>query len=185
MKLKLLLYLMSSMMPITLFGAQSLYCPQNHGTIRVGMTPDQVIAACGQPSSMQESDQPVYRKVPVQQLIFNNQGTATAFYGPWTIPTRATGSRLEVDVIDNKVKAIRMNGGEMNSFSICEGVPIQINDPVAKVYNACGSPSLVNNTFINTAIQSNDQPKIWIYQTTPYQPPIVLTFIDGKLQSIN
>lgn len=185
MKLKLLAGLWCSIMPMVLYGAESVYCPQNHGTIRVGMTADQVIAACGQPISMKESDQPVYRKVPVQQLIFNNQGTDTAFYGPWTIPTRATGSRLEVDIIDNKVKAIRVNGGELNAFSICDGVPIQVNDPVGKVYNACGGPSLVNNTFINVAIQSNEQPKIWIYQPTPYQPPIVLTFVDGKLQSIN
>ena len=49
---------------------QSYYCPQNHGYINLGMTPDQVMAACGQPISQQDSKDPVYQKIPVhlQQL---------------------------------------------------------------------------------------------------------------------
>lgn len=185
MTLKLITSLVFFVIPFRLFCDQSFYCPQNHGYINIGMTADQVISACGEPQSMQESNQPVLKKVQVQQLIFNNQGTDTAFYGPWTIPTRWTGSQLEVDVIDNKVKAIKLNGTDNNAFSICDGVNIQIDDPVGKVYGACGSPSVVNTTFINVVVPSNDKPKIWIYKPDPYQPTITLTFIDGKLQSIN
>jgi hypothetical protein len=185
MTLKLITGLLFFVIPFRLFCDQSFYCPQNHGYINIGMTADQVLSACGEPQSMQESNQPVLKKVQVQQLIFNNQGTATAFYGPWTIPTQWTGAQLEVDIIDNKVKAIKVNGTDNNAFSICDGVNIQIDDPVGKVYGACGGPSVVNNTFINVVVPSNDKPKIWIYQPSPYQPTITLTFIDGKLQSIN
>lgn len=185
MKLKIIPSLLLAALPLTLYSAESLYCPQNGGTVMLGMNMDQVLAACGKPASMQDSQEPIYRKVPVRQLVYNNQGTDTAFYGPWTIPTRETGSQLEVDVIDNKVKAVRVNGGDLNAFTLCDEVPIQIDDPVGKVYSACGSPSLVNDTFINMPIPSESKPQIWIYQVTPYQPAIVLTFIDGKLQSIN
>ena len=42
------------LLPFSLFAdPDSLYCPQNHAYISVGMTPDQVIAACGQPADLQ------------------------------------------------------------------------------------------------------------------------------------
>ena len=69
-------------------------------------------------------------------------------------------------------------------MSICGGISVQIGDDVNKVYSACGNPSLVNETFINQKIHKSERPEVWIYQLAPYQPTIRLTFIDGKLQSI-
>src|SRR6185312_2405630 len=106
---------------------QSYYCPQNHGYINLGMTPDQVISACGQPISQQESNQPVLQKIPVQQLMYNNAGASNAYSGiwavpgtggsgagsaynnVWSIPAAGSGAQLEVDVVDQKVKAIKLN----------------------------------------------------------------------------
>lgn len=173
------------LMPFNLLADQSLYCPQNHAYINLGMTQDQVIAACGMPASQQDSNQPLLQKIPVQQLIYNNQGTSTGFYGVWNIPTGSGGAQLEIDIVDNKVKAIKINGGDSNAASICKGNSIQVGDPSAKAYNACGSPDIVNNTFINQMVPTAQKPKIWIYQPGPYQPTVSLTFVDGKLQSIN
>ena len=64
-------------------------------------------------------------------------------------PTGNGGARLQVDIVDHKVKAIKINGSDSNAFSICRGANIQVGDPVGKVYGACGSPSIVNNTYIN------------------------------------
>ncbi|WP_028388266.1 DUF2845 domain-containing protein [Legionella fairfieldensis] len=170
----------------TLAGVQSFYCPQNHGYINIGMTPDQVMASCGQPLSKQLSNQPVMQKVPVQQLIYNNQGSQRAFYGVWSIPVGVSGgAQLEVDVINNKVSSVRINGSNTNAFSICGGNSIEAGDPVSQVYGACGSPSIVNNTYINQPIQTNQRPEVWIYQPGEYQSPISLTFVNGKLQSID
>lgn len=172
------------MMPLSVFADQSFYCPQNHAYINTGMTMEQVVSACGQPLSQQESNEPVLQKVPVQQLVYNNMGTDTAFYDTWNIPTGSGGTPLQVDIVNNKVKNIKMGGSDSNALSICEGANIQIGDDVGKVYNACGNPSLVNNTYINQIVDTAEKPKVWIYQFNPYESPITLTFIDGKLQSI-
>jgi len=185
MKLKLVMSLVFALIPLCLFADQSFYCPQNHRYINVGMTPDQVIAACGQPISQQDSNQPLLQKIPVQQLIYNNKGTDTAFFGVWNIPTGSGGAQLQIDIVDNKVKAINLNGSNNNALSICGNANIEIGDPVGKVYGACGSPALVNNTYVNQFIQTTQKPQIWIYQPGEYQPNISLTFVNGKLQSIN
>lgn len=181
----------------TAFADASLYCPQNHAYINVGMSADQVVAACGQPAAVQESDQPLMQKVPMQQLIFNNLSsndsdfsgslnipTNSAFYGVWNIPTGYSGVQVQVDIVDNKVKNININGGGSNALSLCSGANIQVGDPASKVYGACGSPNITNNSFINVPILSKTKPQIWIYKPDPYQPSFSLTFIDGKLQSI-
>ncbi len=170
----------------TLFADQAVYCPQNHAYIKIGMTPEQVIAACGQPLSRHPSNRPVTLQVQVQQLIYNSQGAQRAFYGVWSLPVgNEVGAQLEVDVVNNKVSAIRINGSSSNAFSICGGTGIQAGDPVSKVYNACGNPSLVNNTVTYQAIPSNQKPELWLYQPTQYGPPMNLTFVNGTLQSIN
>ncbi len=177
--------------------ADSFYCQQNQAYINLGMTMDQVIAACGQPLSHEDSNQPVMQRIPVQQLIYNNQGistasstmwnipTGTAFYGVWNIPTGTTGTQLQIDVVNNKVKGVRVNGSDTNAFSICNGNFIQIGDQVNRVYGACGSPDVVNNTYYNQIVPTAQKPQVWIYQPGQYQPPVSLTFVNGKLQSIN
>jgi hypothetical protein len=165
---------------------ESLYCPQNHAYISVGMTQDEVISACGKPASQQESNQPVTQKVPVMQLIYNNKGSATAFYGVWNLTTGVNGgSRLELDIVNKKVRAMRLNSNETNATTLCSGNGIQIGDPVEKVYYSCGSPSITNNTYINEVIPTAQKPQVWIYQPGQYQPSVTLTFVDGKLKSIN
>ncbi|MBA2709459.1 MAG: DUF2845 domain-containing protein [Tatlockia sp.] len=165
--------------------AQSFYCAQNHGYINLGMTPEQVVGACGQPISKQESNRPVMQKVQVQQLTYNNMGSDKVFYGVYAINTGINhGAQLQVDVVDNRVRSVNINGSGTNAFSICGGVSIQAGDPVSKVYGACGNPSIVNNTFINQPLQSNSKTLVLIYQPGEYQSPITLTFVNGKLQSI-
>lgn len=167
-----------------LWAAQSVYCPANHAYISVGMTQDQVVAACGQPTSKEESNVPLTRKIPVMQLIYNNQGTAQAFYGVWTIPTGVTGGvTLEVDVVNNRVRSVRVNGNGSSAFSICKGVGIVEGDPVSKVYSACGSPSAVNDTFISEVVSWTDKPQIWMYNSD-YQGSMRLTFVKGHLANI-
>jgi len=185
MKLKVLTALLTAALPCSLFAAQSLYCPQNHAYIHIGMTTNEVIAACGQPLGKQESNQPIFQKIPVQQLIYNNKGTDTVFYGVWNLPTGNGGATLEVDIVDKVVKGVKMNGTDNKAFSICGGVSIQIGDPIGKVFGACGSPSIVNNTYVNQIVPTAKKPENWLYQPGQYQPPVSLTFVDGKLQSIN
>lgn len=200
MRERLLKILLLNGLACTAFAApQSVYCPQKSGYINVGMTADQVIAACGQPLSQQQSSQPAMEQVPVKQVFFNNQGQSTAFYGVWAIPggsgnygayqpfnanNGGGGVQLQVDITNNQVRAVKVNGSDTNAFSLCGGVNINVGDPASKVFGACGSPSLVNTTYINVPIQGAQKPQIWVYQMGQYEKPMSLTFVNGKLQSI-
>lgn len=183
MKQALLILLILMMLPLSVFALDSYYCPGNHKYINTGMTQDEVINACGQPIKKEQSNQPVTEKVPVTQLIYNNQGTGEAFYGVWSVPTGYGGARLEVDIINNKVASARINGSSTNAFSIC-GSSVEVGSPVAAVYNTCGNPSLVNKTYINRILPGDNKTEIWTYQADQYQPSVTLTFVNGRLQSI-
>ena len=208
MRLPFLMKLSLSLLPITAaFAETSVYCPQKSGYINVGMTQDQVLAACGEPMNRQTSDRPITQKVPVTQLIYPtlNQGSPvypqlnSAFYNQWSLPSGSRGTSLEIDVINDKVSSIHLNGRGTNAMSICGGSQPQSNGQtdltgggtiavgsnINDVYNACGSPSYVNNTFIYQTVPSAHKPEIWIYQVNQYQSPYSLTFLDGKLQSID
>lgn len=171
------------------YGTTSYYCPKNRGYINIGMTIDQVIAACGEPSSKEVSNQPLQEKIFMTQMIFNNlgssqvTGTVNSQSSPLTTGV-IQGVQLEVDIIDNKVSDIKMNGSTSNAFSLCGGASIQIGDPVSSVYANCPNPSIVNSTFIYKNIKTENKPEVWVYDI-PYQSSLKLTIIDGKLSSIN
>lgn len=193
MQLKLFLTLNVSLLTATpALAVSQLYCPQNSGYIKLGMTQAEVLAACGQPLAKQQSNGPVTQKVPMKQMIYNTLNTGSvypglnpAFYNQWSLPSGAYGISLEVDVINDKVSAVRINGSSTNAMSICGGTSVQVGDNANQVLIACGSPSMVNNSFVNQTVPSNTKPEVWIYQVDQYQSPSSLTFINGKLQSIN
>lgn len=169
-----------------------LYCPQNSGYINIGMTQSEVLAACGEPLTKQQSNAPVTQKVPMQQFIYNTLNTGSVYpglnptyYDYWSLPSGAYGISLEVDIVNDKVSAVRINGSGTNAMSVCGGTNVQIGDNANKVTMACGSPSMVNNSFINQTVPSNTRPELWVYQVNQYQSPSSLTFVNGKLQSID
>ncbi len=186
-----LVILSVALLPMTAFPADSFYCPQKQGYVRIGMTDSQVMDTCGPPQMKHDAgNATIIQKVPVTQLIYTtlNQGAVypglTSYYQMWSLPSGSAGTSLHVNVIDNKVTGITMNGSGTNAMSVCGGYSVQVGDDVNKVYSACGSPSLVNHTFINQPLTKKQQPEVWIYQVNEYQPAISLTFINGKLQSI-
>lgn len=167
--------------------ATSFYCPQNRGYINTGMSQQQVAKACGSPASKVTSQRPAVTKVPMLQLFYNQSASPTAFFGVWKLPTgNSSGANVEIDVVNNKVRAIRVNGSSSNALSICNDTPIDIGDPVEKVYNACGNPTVTNKSFVEQPMQGNPKPEIWVYPLDPYQGTSVrLTFVNGRLQSID
>lgn len=173
--------------------ATSFYCPQRHGYINVGMTQDQVIAACGQPTAIRDNNSPVVQQIPVTQLIYSilNQGAMyynpgiTPVYNMWSLPSGSQGTSVEIDLVDNQVNAIKVNGSESNALSVCQGGKVQVGDNISAVYNACGAPSLINNTYVNKPVPANQKPQVWVYTIDQYQPSVTFTFINGILKSIN
>lgn len=167
------------------FAVPNIYCPVNHAYISIGMTKEQVIAACGEPKRKEKSQASYKKKIPMIQLMYNSRGSQKAFYGVWSLSVGVTtGSGLEVDIVDNKVYSVQVNGEQSKAFSICKGIPIVKGDPVSKVYNACGNPSTLNNTYIEKVVSDSSYPETWYY-IFPYQDSIRITFVDDKLIGIN
>lgn len=165
--------------------ADSIYCPENQGYINVGMSQQEVISACGEPQSKTQSKQPVLQKIPQQQLIYNGMDSPRVFYGVWSITTGdSTGARLQVNLVNDKVESISLNGSATNAADICNGQDIQVGSPADDVYSACGSPTIVNNSFVTKAIPSDKPPEVWTYQPSQFSPSFSLTFVNGQLESI-
>lgn len=178
-------------LPSALAMADPYYCSERSGYINPGMSEADVISACGQPLSKEKSNQPATERIPVTQLIYTALDTGSvypglnaAFYTQWSIPSGTSGIVLQVNVIDNKIASVTINGSSTEAMSLCGG-SIQIHDDVSNVYNACGTPARVNTTYINQIIPSRTKPEIWTYRATPYQPAAHLTFVNGQLQSID
>lgn len=182
------------------FAEQSIYCPQHQGYIKIGMTETQILSACGEPLSKQTSRVRATEKVPVQQLIYTtlqidspsdwggnpmDWGGTNNLFQQWSLPSGSKGITAQINIMNQKVVNITLDGSDSNAMSICDGGSFQVGDPESKVYQACGSPNVVNQTFVEQRIPSNQKPEIWIYQFDPYQAPISLTIVNGKLQSIN
>ncbi len=171
--------------------AADVYCPQKSGHINVGMTEAQVIAACGDPIATKESNRPATQKVPLKQLIYTSLNRDARpectydLYNIYSLPCGSTGLTLKIDIINEKVVNVNIDGTGSNATSICGGVDIQLGANENDVYAACGSPNTVNETFLNQPIPSDKKPKVWLYQIDQYHKPITLTFVNGKLQSID
>ena len=169
---------------------QPFYCPQNHGYVRIGMTESEVLAACGQPTSKEKSKQAAVEQIPVTQLIYTTLNPDPVYrgyklvYRMWSLPIGSQGSRLEIDIINKKISAIRFNGENTNASSVCDNRSFAVGDLADTVFTACGNPSHVNKTFVNRKVQSKTKPVTWIYNTDPYQPTFRLIFLDGYLRAI-
>lgn len=174
-------------------GQNEVYCPGGHAFIHIGMTASDVINACGDPSQKEQSQQEATRRVPVKQLIYTSlassnpyPGLQSAVFDQWSLPSGPSSNfTLQVNIIDNKVSSISLNGTQNNAMSICGGADIQIGDNESAVYAQCGTPNATNHTYINQSIQSTQKPEKWTYQIDQYQPPLHLTFVNGSLESID
>ena len=171
----------------------SVYCPGNHGYINVGMTMAQVKNACGEPSTIAQSKVNAVIRIPVTQLIYTNTQRGAIYtgyditYQMWSLPSGSTQISFEVDIINNKVSGIKMNGSGANASNVCgDGSDsIQVGSTADDVYSACGAPSAVNQTFTYRNDPNNSKPMVWSYYLGQYQRCLYLTFVNCTLQSIN
>lgn len=189
--LKYLLTVTSLALTSVVYSADSFYCPQNHGYINVGMSRQQVLDACGEPSSRKAGANTVMQQVPVVQLIYSNlnqgpvdfyQGIAP-IYQQWNLPSGSQGVNIQVNLINNKVASMTLNQEPTNGISACAGGSFQIGSDTNDVITACGSPDIVNNSYIEQPVPKDLLPENWTYNI-PYQPPVTLTFVKGVLQSM-
>lgn len=177
----------------TSFADNNFYCAKNHAYISIGMTQDQVLAACGSPTTLQDSGRSVVQQIPMTQLIYTSINKGAVFFYPgidplytmFSLPSGSQGNNVEVDLINNQISAIKINGTNTNALSMCKKGKIQIGDPINTIYNACGAPDNINNTYVSRTVPKIQHPQVWIYESQNYQPGFTLTFVNGILQSIH
>lgn len=174
--------------------ADPFYCTENNEYINVGMNVMDVRQACGTPQSVQKSQRMGTRKVPVAQLTFNIATATTGSYaGTFTPGIQSSNfqvntgplTTLIVEVSNNKITDISLNGQSAQSVSICGGGSFGVGDPPASAINSCGSPVSENDTYKNVSTGQEQQVETWTYQPADYQPAFQLIFVDGALSQIN
>ena len=174
-----------------LHAADSFYCPQNSGYINIGMSQQEVRAACGEPTQLLAGANTVTQQIPVTQLVYStiNSGPVDYYqgiapiYSMWSLPSGTQGVTLQVNLVNNRVSAITLNQEQTNAVSACSGGTFQIGDDIDAVMTACGAPNVVNNSYIDQEVPKDNHPEKWVYDLTD-QPSITLTFVNGILQSI-
>lgn len=189
--LKYVITLASVALTSLVYSADSFYCPQNSGYINVGMNQQEVRASCGEPTTLQSGANTVTQQIPVTQLVYSTinagpvdyyQGIAP-IYSMWSLPSGSQGINLQINLVNNRVSSITLNQEQTNAVSACSGGTFQIGDDIEAVMNACGSPNVVNDTYITQEVPKDSRPEKWVYDLTD-QPSITLTFVNGILQSI-
>ena len=174
-----------------IYADEHFYCPQNHAYIHIGMTPTQVMDACGAPEFKQQSEHPVIERIPTTQVFYTNLNRGAVYqgwdmiYNTWTLPSGELGSSVQIDFIDNKVSSMVINNSSTNLFTVCGGRSIEKGDPLTQVIAYCGTPSMINHSFISSTVSKDLKPEVWVYKLDEYQRPVHLTFVNEILQSIN
>jgi outer membrane protein assembly factor BamE (lipoprotein component of BamABCDE complex) len=162
----------------------STYCPIQGGYIKVGMTIPQVMAACGKPIDVQKSRTFATRNVAIQQLIYRI-GESTGGRGNVVFPTDTNSGNLMFTISANKVESISLNGVDTKGTTMCPDTALQVGSSAQDVIDACGQPSIVNNSYKQISEGSQQiQQEIWTVSTGDYSPKLTLTFQNGILEKI-
>lgn len=181
------------------------YCAQKHAFIHIGMTIDEVLQSCGMPQMRQEGGN-IVRNQPVTRLSFNNMYKGPVYYWDlnkvyqiFSIPSSANNSTVTIDIVDNKVKNIFLNGNSVQGTTACQypgstqfggnssysnGSTIAVGDSYEQILSSCGSPDYTDQTFTQVPVPKSDKPELWIYKLDQYNPSYHLIFTNGILRDI-
>lgn len=180
-------FTLSFLFPLALLSSNSFadtYCPSKGGYIKIGMTTDEVIQACGQPESVQKKRVYPTRNVAAQQLVYNfGEGTGGLGNMTFTTGTNYAGS-LMVNMFANKIKDITLNGKSVQGASVCPGGMIKVGDNANVVQNACGNPNIKNHSFQKIPNGKAVNEETWTIKSSDYGPTLTLVFYNGTLQSV-
>jgi hypothetical protein len=190
---------------LSAYAMDGFYCAQKHAFIRVGMTIDEVLQGCGAPQMRQESGN-IVRNQPMTRLSYNNMYKGPVYYWDlnkvyhiFSIPSSSNNSTVTVDIVDNKVRSVNLNGNGVQGTNACQypgstqfggnpsysnGASISVGDSYEQVIQACGNPDYTDETFMPVPVSKSDNPELWIYKMDQYNPSYHLIFINGVLKSV-
>lgn len=186
---------------------QGFFCPQGNSYIQLGMTSDQVKAACGQPQFLQNEGANLVQNVPVTRLTYNNINKGSVYYwnlnkvyNQFGLPSGTIVTPLTVLIMDDKIKSINFNGNDVQTTGACafsgsttfagnssptSDISIGVGDTMDKVIAACGNPDYTDNSYMQVPISARDKPELWTYKLDQYSPSFNLLFMNGILKNID
>ena len=85
--------------------------------------------------------------------------------------------QLDIQISNNKIVGILVNGQSVQSTNSCYNTTIKIGDPIQNVLQYCGKPFLVTQTMAKI---KNTEPIKLIYSPNDYTSPITFVFQNGK-----
>lgn len=160
--------------------ATSFYCANTNGAIATGYSMDDVQAQCGAPTTVSTRTDSVASTNTETQWIYAAQGMSrspTGAYMPGLIPY------LTVTLQNDKVTQIQRGSSTMpTSLSCAMSQAVAINSTGEMIIVACGKPTMTQS--IQTPNNTTQDVTIWTYNRGPYQPQIILDFVDDKLTQI-
>jgi hypothetical protein len=152
----------------------AFFCPTNFNQIDFGMTPAQVIQACGKPDDQKET---------VKES--DNIPQEWDYYVPQTVSmggslANAQGTLKTSITFDDKNKAINIsvNGIGVGASTICGGANIQLGDSKETIKSACGTPAFINK---QTGGDVPPPTKIIEFNYSSATPKAILVFENGVL----
>lgn len=161
----------------------AFFCPTNFKQIDYGMTIEQVIKECGNPTSQVETSK-ANDNVPQEWSYYVPQTVTNTTYSQ-AQAGQAQGTLKTQVTFDSEGNAINIsvNGIGVGSTTIC-GSMIQLGDKRDAIKSACGDPSFINKQQSNTSSLGTGEQKEIKVMTFHYQtnPPVTLIFENGVLK---
>lgn len=180
LKIKHIVLLSSLSVAPTLLAGEALPCGTAGAYVSVGESQQDVLNECGQPTSINQSQETRTTGKTVRWYYAANllEGTNES-----PIIAASQSARYIVEFVDGKVNHIYSDDQIYDEYTFCGPVPqsrgeVDRGDSMDKVRANCGDP-----TFTNVMSEGQAQARVqiteYIYQFDPTVPALVVTLENG------
>lgn len=152
----------------------AMFCPKNFNQINLGDTIEQVEQQCGKPDFIRKSQS---EDNGPQEWNFYAHPQMKRYTETRTNSGAEASVKVAVALNNGKVVNISANGMSLAATTICGGRSIAVGDTADSVKNACGDPVFINKSNLPNKPKP-DEIITYKYSSTP---PVILTFVNGKL----
>ncbi len=167
------------------------FCSSSQGNnwIDLGMSEQEVQAACGQPTAIQVSDDRSKQLKSTQYWTYQTQ-KASPLYPPKAplsngVDQLTVGSdSLTVQINQNQVSQLAMNGHLLKEASCPQGGALSLGDSADRVLALCGRPNVVSTQHEEVDV-AGPQTKNWVYSSGQGQSSLQIEFSDGVVSKID
>lgn len=152
--------------------SQIVFCPKTMRYLKTGQTVQEVLAACGQPTSQREVGVPD----PVESP------TVSWFY---SISRGMAGNQVQliIHMQNGEVSGMSLSGQAVTSISVCQRGSVKVGDKDYLVRSYCGEPSLINIGSQQIGVRRK-KVLLWIYKFGSFGPTYLLRFERNTLVKI-